>query len=75
LIQLDASNNPNITDVSWMTNLQILDASDNCGITNQDIKNLNLVKLNGYNNLNITDVYWMTNLLKLDAHGNSGISN
>ena len=50
---LDASNNKKITDVSWMNKLQILDASDDCGIDQNGIDGLNLVELHALDNSKI----------------------
>ena len=46
--KLNVTNNPNVTDVSWMTTLQKLDAEGNSGI-----KNLKLKYLNSINNRKI----------------------
>ena len=40
--------------VNHMTNLQILIAMYNCGISDEGIKDLNLIKLNAFNNNKIT---------------------
>src|SRR2546430_1475517 len=70
---LCVKNNPYVKDISWMTNLRELDASENCGIDQNGIKGLNLIKLKVYNNPKIQDVSWMTNLRKLDSSWNCGI--
>ena len=71
---LDASNNKKITNVSHMTNLQILNASGSyCEINNQGIENLNLIELNAYNNYKIINVSFMTNLKILNVSGWCGI--
>ena len=45
LYELDATDNPNITDVNFMTSLKILHTGGpNCGITNNGIKHLKLKK-------------------------------
>jgi hypothetical protein len=45
-----------------MTNLTTLNAEGNCGIDDNGIKNLNLIKLFASANRKITDVTHMTNL-------------
>lgn len=45
LKKLYVGNNPNITNVSRMTNLKILRANGNCGINNKGILGLNLEEL------------------------------
>ena len=69
LTELCARDNSNIRDVSWMTNLQVLHANENCGIDQSGIAGLNLTKLHAWNNNKIKDVSWMTNLQVLDAGG------
>ena len=71
---LDATNNKKITNVNYMTNLQILNASWGCGIGDNGIKHLNLIELYASDNLKITNVNHMTNLQILDAFYNSGIN-
>jgi hypothetical protein len=71
---LDASYNNNITNVNHMYNLQKL-KTNNSGITNDGIKNVNLVELNASSNEKIIDVNHMTNLKILNAFGKSGITN
>ena len=70
---LNAKYNEKITNVNHMTNLQILDASWECGIDDNGIKNLNLIKLNASDNPKITDVNHMTNLQILYAYWYCGI--
>ncbi len=53
---LNAWNNENKTNVNHMTNLKISNASGYCGITDEGIKDLNLVELNAWNNRNIINV-------------------
>ena len=68
IIKLDTQNNIKINDVSWMSYLQELDSSYNCGIDQNGIKNLNLIKLNAHDNTKIKDVSWMSNLEELNAN-------
>ena len=57
LIELNASGNKKIKDVSQMAStLKILNASDNCGIDQNGIKDLHLTKLNASGNEKIKDV-------------------
>ena len=51
----------------------VLNASGNCGITQDDIKELDLTELNAENNSQIYDVSFMTKLKILNASGTSGI--
>ena len=56
LIELDITDNPKITDVSFMKNLKKLIAEGPlCGINNNSIKGLNLCTLNVLSNLNFKD--------------------
>lgn len=73
LKELDASNNINITDVSFLKKLQKLNTNGYFSIDQKGINNLNLVELYARNNKNIVDLSFMVNLQKLDASGNSGI--
>jgi hypothetical protein len=52
----------NIIDLNHMTNLKILYANGNNGLTDDGIKNLNLVHLFVDKNSNITNINHMTNL-------------
>lgn len=70
LVKLKASGNDKIKNVSFMTNLKILEAT-NCGIGQKGIKNLNLLK--AANNGKIIDVSFMTNLQKLDISDDCGV--
>jgi hypothetical protein len=56
-----------------MTNMLELNASGSCGINNEEIKNLNLIKLCTNYNVKITDLNHMFNLIKLDISYNSGV--
>ena len=51
LIQLDATDNPKISKISHMTNLQKLNIGCNSGVTDNEIKDLNLIELKAYENL------------------------
>ncbi len=51
MIELDVAHNPNITNVSFMTNLKKLDASGKkCGIDQEGINGLDLDDIYSYNN-------------------------
>jgi hypothetical protein len=55
LIELYADGNSKITNINHMTNLKILSAqSPSCGIDNNGIKDLNLIKLFTYYNPKMT---------------------
>ena len=58
-----------------MTNLEVLDASENCGIGDSGMKCFNLTELYASNNFNIQNVSQMTKLEILDARGKCGIGN
>jgi uncharacterized protein YutD len=73
---LNAYNNPNITNVNYMEKLIELNASSNCGITNEGIKNIKLTKLKAYNNTQITNINHMAkSLVELDVSWRCGINN
>ena len=81
LVELNACGNKKIKKINHMTNLRILDASGyfwthndifvefNCGIMDDDLVGLNLVKLNVSLNPKIKKINHMTNLRILDASG------
>ena len=69
----NALGNPKMTNINHMTNLQILDASYNCGLDDNGIKDLNLIELDVSDNPKITNVNHMTNLQILNASFNCGI--
>lgn len=72
---LNASYNKNITTVNHMKNLRILHAYGwSCGISDEGLKNVNLIELYAGENNNITTVNHMTNLQKLSVYGCAGIS-
>src|ERR1700761_6002484 len=75
ITKLYASSNEKIKDVSQMTStLKILNASYNCGIDQNGIKDLHLTKLNASSNEKIKDVSQMASTLKnLNASFNCGI--
>ena len=62
-----------IIDVSFMNNLQKLDAGEDCGIDQNGIEGLNLIELNVYDNGKIIDVSFMKNLQKLNRRKNCAI--
>lgn len=70
---LNASDNPNVKNVNWITNLKILWARNKCGINQEGIKGLNLIELCITNNKSISNVSWMINLKKLEAGGESSL--
>jgi hypothetical protein len=73
ITHLDASHNPNITNVNHLKKLITLDASGiTCGINNLGIKDLNLKKLDISNNTNIYNINHMQDsLIELHACYNS----
>lgn len=73
LVNLHASKCINITDVSYMTNLEELWACDECGVDQQSISKLNLRILGANNNNKINNVNHMTKLRELHAGKLSGI--
>ena len=50
VVKLNAWNNSNITNVSFMKNLKELDAAEFCGIDQEGIEGLDLVKLDAWHN-------------------------
>lgn len=70
---LDISNNENIFDISYLTNLEILNAGNECGLDNFSLTKFNLVKLYANNNSKITNVNGMKRLKILHANDNCGI--
>ena len=67
--KLNAGFNKNITNVSFMKSLQILNTKHSCGIDQMGIHELKLVKLIITNNINITNVSFMKSLKLLDISG------
>jgi flagellin-specific chaperone FliS len=76
LLKLYAYYNPKIYNVNHMENIIELDASYNCGISDEGIKNLkNLQKLCATDNFKIKNINHMTqSLIELDASYDCGIS-
>lgn len=74
--KLNIAHNEDVTDISHLVNLQILNASGySCGINNNSLLSLtNLTELNTHNNSKITDVNHLIKLRTLNAVYNSGIS-
>ena len=70
ITKLDASCNPNITDVTQLISLKILNANYNCGIDQNGIRGLNLFKFYVDGNTKIKDVSWMKSLKILDTDDN-----
>ena len=46
LIELNVNNNQKVRKISHLSYLQKLDIGFNCGVTNDEIKDLNLIELN-----------------------------
>src|SRR5438270_10194599 len=67
ITKLNVGNNPDITDISQLTCLKILNANGDCGIDQDNIQGLNLVELYVYDNIKINDVSRMNSLKILDA--------
>ncbi len=74
VVSLNAESNKNIIDVTFMTTLQELDASNDCGIGQQGIQGLYLTKLKTNDNPKITNIASMTTLRELDAGWKCGIN-
>ena len=66
--------NDRIRNVSFMRNLKVLHAFGHCGIDQEGIVGLDLVKLNAGNNTKIKNVSYMRNLKVLHAFGHCGIN-
>ena len=73
LVKLDISYNPNITNISHMTNLKVLKVNGNYGISQDSISKLYLIKLYALNNSSIINVSHMSRLETLCAAGICGI--
>src|SRR5439155_584370 len=71
---LDVWNNPKIKNISHMKNLKKLHCSDYCSISNEDIKDLDLIELYANNNPKITNINHMKNLKKLNCSDTCAIS-
>ena len=65
LVELDASLNNKVTNVSFMRNLKKLYAYCSCGIDQNGINGLDLVELYVIGNNKITDILFMKNLKKI----------
>ena len=74
ITKLFANDNPKIKNIRHMTNLKILDCGSDCGISDEDIKNLNLTELYALDNPKIKSIHHMTNLKMLDCGLNCEIS-
>lgn len=72
-IRLEVSYNEKISDVNYLTNLQILCAGGWSGINNNISLLTNLTKLDVFGNKNITDINHLINLRILNASDNCGI--
>jgi hypothetical protein len=70
---LDAAYNKKITNVSMVRSLKKLNAEGNCGIDQNGINGLDLVKLKASYNKKITNVSMISSLKILHACGNCGI--
>lgn len=73
IISLSAFSNYKITNLNHMNRLKELNASYDCGISDNSIKDINLFVLDADQNPKITNVNHMTNLETLYACGDSGI--
>ena len=73
LIELDATCNDKIKNVSFMSNLKKLGASGDCGIDQKSVCGLNLIVFKACKNEKINDVSFMGNLRELDASEDCGI--
>ena len=70
--KLDASDNPKITNINYLTKLKELNARDLCGIDDQGLRfATNLTMLTTSSNPNITNLNHMTKLIGLNAIGSS----
>jgi len=69
ITQLDASYNPQITDINHLTRLEGLVATGNCGIGDAGLSNLNLLALDISDNPKVTNLNHMTKLRILGAKG------
>ena len=58
-----------IWNISFLQNLKVLQAQSSSGITQNDIRNLDLTELDANNNSEINDVSFMKNLKVLRARG------
>jgi hypothetical protein len=74
ITHLNASFNPNITNINHLKKLIKLDASEDSGIDDKGITDLNLVLLDASDNPKITNINHMDKLIELYAWGNYGIS-
>lgn len=72
-IRLEVSYNEKISDVNYLTNLQILCAGGWSGINNNISSLTNLTKLDVFGNKNITDINHLINLQTLNASDSCGI--
>ena len=74
VIELNVNNNQKVRKISQLCNLQKLYIDWNCGVTNDEIKNLNLIELYAHANSKINKIKHMTNLQKLCIGWNSGVN-
>jgi hypothetical protein len=74
VMTLNTSDNKNIINISFMKKLKNLYASGQCGIDQNGINELDLIKLNVSNNIKITNVSFMKKLKILYASGQCGIN-
>lgn len=74
LIELYASNNCKINNVSHMATLTILDCSDGSEINQDSLDKLNLIKLIARDNDKVNNVNHMTKLKILDCSGDCAIN-
>lgn len=75
LTNLDIYDNNRITDINYLTNLQILNATGDCGVADNGIKKLtNLTTLTATSNKKITNINHLKKLRILYAEHASGIT-
>ena len=74
LMELNINNNQKVTKISQLCNLQKLYIAFNCGVTDDEIKNLNLIELYAHSNSKINKINRMTNLQKIDIGYNCGVT-
>ena len=70
--RLYAKDNKNVKNINHLTNLKILNCVGHCGVSDEDIQNLDLITLKCSYNEKITKINHMKNLKNLECqyHGN-----
>lgn len=74
LEELNANNNPRVTDLSHMSNLRILQIKGRSGVNQEKIKNINVCELHLNDNKKVTDLNHMDKLKILHIKGKSGVN-